>query len=206
MKCNKNGRTVMLNQGGVPSHFQHLYRLFSTRGFTLIELLVVVLIIGILAAVAVPQYKKAVLKSKFMMSVQITEQLAHALEIYREQQGVYPNDDIKALDISFSGCTISGGGNMFCTDTWYDYGGGNEYYEPQGAHILVAYKSDKQHTIAAGLTEPVFYYKRYLDHSRVTPGKRACYPLTAEGTKLCKSLPGASKQTSGQNANWYFLA
>ncbi|MCR5504698.1 MAG: prepilin-type N-terminal cleavage/methylation domain-containing protein [Elusimicrobiaceae bacterium] len=54
----------------------------TKKGFTLIELLVVVLIIGILVAIALPQYKMIVLKSKFSKVKANVQALASAMERY----------------------------------------------------------------------------------------------------------------------------
>ena len=70
----------------------------KNQAFTLIELLVVVLIIGILAAIALPQYERAVVKARVGAMISFMASLSEAQEIYYLHNGTYTND-VSALDV-----------------------------------------------------------------------------------------------------------
>lgn len=74
----------------------------NKKGFTLIELLVVVLIIGILASMAIPQYFKVVEKARVAEAMSLISSIKSAQERYLATGGNY-TDDYTKLDISYAG-------------------------------------------------------------------------------------------------------
>lgn len=72
------------------------------KGFTLLEMLVVVLIIGILASVAMPQYQRAVERSRAVEAITISRAIIAAQNRSLDAFPNLPVDNRAALDVTFS--------------------------------------------------------------------------------------------------------
>lgn len=78
----------------------------NKKAFTLIELLVVVLIIGILSAVALPQYTFAVEKARIAEAMTNAASLQKAIDVWLLENGGYPENYIKFLGNNDNGAGL----------------------------------------------------------------------------------------------------
>ena len=78
-----------------------MLKLTSKKGFTLIELMIVVAIIGILAAIAIPQFANLVAKSQEGRTKANLGTIRSALSIYYgDLEGWYPVDNLASLAVA----------------------------------------------------------------------------------------------------------
>jgi len=78
------------------------------HGFTLVELLIVVLIIGILSAVALPQYQKAVARAKYARLKVMGTKIAEVERLYYWQHARWTTD-FSELDLDFGDSELKEG-------------------------------------------------------------------------------------------------
>ncbi|WP_428081731.1 type IV pilin protein [Candidatus Avelusimicrobium fimicolum] len=155
-------------------------------GFTLIELLVVVLIIGILASVALPQYNLAVEKSKVAEAMSVIKSIAQAREVYRLVNGNLPFD-FGELDIDIPG--EDDDGECVITKNW-------RYCIDVGTTDAGRYNvSDENYYV-------ISYYPQSENDS--ASGHFTCYAYGEFPHKICRALGG--KQRGGfYNSDEYIL-
>ena len=79
----------------------------TQQGFTLIELMIVVAIIGILAAIAIPQYQDYVARSQVSEAPTLIDGAKTTIESYIAQNGSFPTN-LSVLGIRVSGKYVSG--------------------------------------------------------------------------------------------------
>jgi type IV pilus assembly protein PilE len=153
---------------------------------------VVVLIIGILAAVALPQYQKAVLKSRYSNIQTLTHSLVNAQEMYYMANGTY-SVDFSELDISMPEGKLDGSSAIE-----YKYAWGSCFISSK-ANIGCTSKSAKM--------SYQVWYQNSTDSSN--KGIRICVAknedVNSAQNKLCKSETGAATSNlDGTDRVWIY--
>ncbi len=145
----------------------------KNQAFTLIELLVVVLIIGILAAIAVPQYQVAVAKTRFAEVVQLTYNIKTQQEVFYLQNGHYAtNCEILNPDLP-SGSYIIEDKNHIALEK-----------DPENLKITCSNGDNTR----VGMVSPDANLELYLDQAEndIAPYKGFCRARRDVGHKICK--------------------
>lgn len=155
--------------------------MYKKQGFTLIELLVVVLIIGILSAVALPQYQKAVMKSRMTEAFVV----------------------LNKMNQNVAMCQLAGGsGSDFCLDTDILGEGLESYFTGSSGGTWETKNFTYQTFFGLVLAVPKQTpddYALALLTSGDSAGQqdRACLAATDKGRGICVSMGGKKQNDWG---------
>ena len=151
----------------------------NKQAFTLIELLVVVLIIGILAAVALPQYKQAVNKAKMTQAMAALDAMGKAEQAYHLANGEYTTD-MDALDMGVGAASFS----------------------PNWSSIILDTAGDAPHLETRALFLPSNVYLIY----QIDKGKMYCSTCCAARTQqICKKMYGETEEIVDPSNSDYMM-
>ena len=166
----------------------------NKQAFTLIELLVVVLIIGILAAVALPQYKIAVGRARATNLLSMATAVLNAEEAYYLANSSY-TQDWDALALSLPG-TVNG----------------NIISSPEGWRIKIRNTAPNLYgggIVATDTRLPGFQITlHYQFDTTMWKGMKICYASENNqfANQLCRHISNkTSHDQHGGNSNYYYL-
>lgn len=212
----ENARAVNKIKCHTQGFVSDIMRLFnSDSGFTLIELLVVVLIIGILASIALPQYQKAVERSKATQAITLLKSVYSAAKAYQMANGEWPTSfDELSVNIPWTEHT-----NWYATGL-HKPGLSNKDWSIQIRNAAGSQSTEKPRGLVVGrLSGPyagaAFYIYSASEYTNVPIDTLVCVESHSQYTRIpfgktrgsyCSQIMGGTFLPTTSAGNWDYFS